>query len=446
MEPIRAHRFHLPITDESTLKSFVQYAWGVTIPDRQICEGHTTPWRAFCDAYFAKSSVSVWKASRGFGGKSYLMALLALTEAVTLKASVNVLGGSGEQSERVLEYNAQFWQHPGAPATLLEGDPKRETRLAWGNSIKALMASSRSVRGPHPVRLRIDEVDEVDLSILDAAMGQPMSDGDIRAQTVLSSTHQYADGTMTEILRRASQKGWPVYHWCYRENLEPWGWLSVDEVEQKRNDVTQAMWDAEYELQEPNPSSRAIDSAAVAAMFNRSLGVYEGRNREYIELEPPQPKATYVHGADWARKEDWTIICTARTDTSPKRLVAFERMGRLPWPVMVARFDDRIKRYGGFAAHDGTGIGDVVAGYMNSSARPIMMVGRARSDMISDYIAAVERGEYSAPFIRFMEAEHRLASVDDVYGSGHLPDSIAAMSVLHSMAKVSAPTITTVSL
>jgi len=74
---------------------------------------------------------------------------------------------------------------------------------------------------------------------------------------------------------------------------------------------------------------------------------------------------------------------------------------------------------------------------MSSPALPIMMVGRARSDMISDYIAAVERGEYSTPFIRFMEAEHRLASVDDVYGSGHLPDSIAAMSVLHSIAKTS---------
>jgi hypothetical protein len=46
--------------------------------------------------------------------------------------------------------------------------------------------------------------------------------------------------------------------------------------------------------------------------------------------------------------------------------------------------------------------------------------------MLSEYIGAIERGEIVSPFIRFAESEHRLASVDDVYGSGHLPDSISA--------------------
>ena len=57
------------------------------------------------------------------------------------------------------------------------------------------------------------------------------------------------------------------------------------------------------------------------------------------------------------------------------------------------------------------------------------MVGRARSDMLSNYIAAIERRELVAPMIKFMYGEHKYASVDDVYGSGagaHLPDTIAA--------------------
>ena len=62
------------------------------------------------------------------------------------------------------------------------------------------------------------------------------------------------------------------------------------------------------------------------------------------------------------------------------------------------------------------------------------MVGRARADMLSNYIASVERGEIESPFIRFMESEHRLASVDDVYGSGHLPDSISAMALAYNAA------------
>ena len=60
------------------------------------------------------------------------------------------------------------------------------------------------------------------------------------------------------------------------------------------------------------------------------------------------------------------------------------------------------------------------------------MVGRARSDLLSNYISAIERGELESPMIEFMYNEHKYASVDDVYGSGHLPDSIAAGALMWS--------------
>jgi hypothetical protein len=412
-----AHDFHLPIQSEEDLKNFIRLAWGVNVPDVQVCENHTTPWRAFADAYFARDSMAVWKASRGFGGKSYLLALLGLTEAVTLKADVNILGGSGEQSANVLKYVKEFWRHKSAPAALLEGEVKRETRIAWGNSIQALTASQTSVRGPHRPRLRLDEVDEMDLRIFDAALGQTMAqtkDGQIiiPAQTVASSTHQNADGTMTEVLRRAAEAGWATHEWCYREAMaDGAGWLLASEVERKRREVPAAMWDTEYDLQEPSPESRAIQPVAVAAMFKPELGFYKGRNQEYIEIEAPEEKARYATGADWARKRDWTVIATLRVDVAPVRVVAFERCGRLPWPVMVAKFDERLRRYPGAGSHDGTGLGDVVDGYLTTQARSFVMVGRARSDLLSNYISAVERGDVVSPDIEFMRNEHKYASV-----------------------------------
>jgi len=431
-KPIARHDFYLPIRNGPDLKKFVELAWGVRIPYKKVCPDHVSPWQAFADAYFARAPVTVWKASRGFGGKSFLLALLGLTEAVTLKANVNVLGGSGEQSQRVHEHMQAFWYNESAPRELLASDPsKRETRLTWGNKIRALMASSKSVRGPHVERLRLDEIDEMDVKIFDAAMGQPMLSGSgVAKQTVASSTHHYADGTMTEILRRAAEKQWGVYTWCFKEtSAQPGGWLLPSEIASKRGEVTAVMWDTEYELQEPSPESRAIQPEAVKAMFRRDLGEHAGAQRERLEFEPPLPGASYTTGADWARKKDWTVIITFRLDTDPARLVAFERMGRLPWPQMIARFDERVARYGGDAYHDGTGLGDVVDGYIETDAEPVMMVGRRRQDMLSEYIAAIERGEIIAPFVRFMEAEHRLASTEDVYGGGttaHLPDSIAA--------------------
>ena len=214
------HDFTLPIRTEKTLREFIYYAFGVVIPDIQVCPEHSTPWRAFCDAYFARNSTSVWEASRGFGGKTFMLGLLALTEALTLKANVSVLGGSGEQSDRVLAHMTDFWKAPHAPRALLVGDVAREMRFAWGNEVQALMASTKSARGAHPQRLRLDEIDEMDLVILDAATGQPMTgNSGIPTQTVMSSTHHYPDGTMTEILKRAAEKGWSIHRWCYRESM-----------------------------------------------------------------------------------------------------------------------------------------------------------------------------------------------------------------------------------
>lgn len=119
-----------------------------------------------------------------------------------------------------------------------------------------------------------------------------MSKGGVPAQTVLSSTHHVPDGTMSYALRLAAEKpGWAVREWCYRETLEPHGWLSTAEMEAKRTDVTGLVWRVEYDLQEPSSEDRAIMPEAITAMFQTSLGVYEGREGEYIEVEPPQPGA-----------------------------------------------------------------------------------------------------------------------------------------------------------
>ena len=434
----------LPVTAPTTdaeLKEAVSIVVGIDIPNKAVCENHCSPFQAFADAYFGRYSTTVWKASRGFGGKSIMLATLSYLETVFLGAAVNLLGGSGEQSQRVHSYITgedtnlpdTFWGHPNAPVSLLKTDPtKMETSLKNGGRLKVLMASQKSVRGPHPQRLRIDEVDEVDIDIFDAALGQPMEARGIMEQTVLSSTHQHAAGTMTEVLKRAADKGWPVYEWCWRESATLW--LTLAQVERKRSQVSNQMWNVEYEMQTPNPGARAIDEDALTLMFDRSLGDVEGEiGKEYI-FEPPIEGATYAHGADWARKNDYTVIITYRTDEDKIRIVSFERTHKQPWPVMVNKLDKRIALYGGAAAHDATGLGDVIAGYLLSDVEDVEMVGRRRSKMLNDYITAIESQEIISPYIEFMHKEHLYASVDDIYKGGsdnHLPDTISAAALGH---------------
>jgi hypothetical protein len=386
-----------------------------------------------CDAFFAVAPVVVWKASRAMGGKTMEMAALALAEAVTLHASVSLLGGSGEQSARVHEYLVDFWSRPAAPVSALATDATgRRTTLIWGNKVTALMASMAAVSGPHPQRLRIDEVDLVDLKLLDQALGQPMSKGGVEAQVVLSSAHYMADGTLTEVLKRAAEKGWPVHEWCYRECLEPHGWLARSEVARTQNIVTKAMWDVQYDLQEPEPEGRAIDPAKVERMFVGPLIPATGEEFHYREFEPPVEGATYATGADWARVRDFVEIVTLRDDVLPLRLVAYQRFRKKPTPYILAQFEHQTGRYPGSSAHDATGGGGYIDDFLAEPTEPFVMVGLRRRSLFTDYIVSIEHEEIVSPRIEVLYRQHKFCRNLDLWSpAGHPPDGVVAGALSH---------------
>lgn len=438
-----------PQTDEE-LWWWVWATWGVRIPRHSVCPGHVSPFKAFADAYFARYPVCVWKASRGFGGKTQLLSILGMSELVSLGAFVTILGGSGAQSLRVHETMTEAWYHPGAPKNMLAKEPtKFDTFLVNGGKARTLMASTASVRGPHPQRMRLDEIDEMELNVLESAQGQPMRKKNqagvvLDTNTVMSSTHQYPEGTMTTILNRAQENGWPVYEWCYKETSNPIdGWLSPDEIERKKSEISAAMWSAEYDLQEPSFAGRAIEESAVERMFNPEFGVVPGDEGKYVQIAPPRDDRDYVTGVDWAKSRDYTVIWTWDATEEPWVTVAFERINRRPWPVMVGRLNERLRRYGGKVAHDATGLGSVVDDLIEipRNVRPrdvhaVVLAGRNRSDMINNYVSAVEKGLLSAPRIIWAYDEHRFATPDDLYNgssTSHLPDSIAAGALAWSL-------------
>ena len=245
--PRRPYSISRPRND-AELRNCLRRDFGIAFPDVQVCPNHSTPWRAFCDAFFCRKSIVVWKASRGFGGKSFMLSVLGTVEAHYLGAYVTILGGSGEQSARVHRYIREHRRKLDLPE---DEATKRESSFGERGLVQALMASSRSVRGPHPQRLRLDEVDEMHPDLFEAALGQPMATRDIGKQTVISSTHHYSNRTMTLALARAQERGWPIHEWCYRETMEPHGWLLETEIASKRGEVSTRNWETEYDMQKP---------------------------------------------------------------------------------------------------------------------------------------------------------------------------------------------------
>ncbi len=662
-----------PKTDEE-LYHYVRAVWGWTIPNTPVCPNHTTPFRAFADAYFARHPIVIWKASRGFGGKTNTLGLLGQSEASFLSAQVSILGGSGAQSTRVYEAGVEAWQSPHAPKQLLQATNRYITRFNNDAWIETLMASQRSVRGTHPQRLRMDEIDEMDLEILEASLGTVM-DGrrgkqrGIVSQIVMSSTHQYPDKTMSAMLGRARENNWPVYEWCisrgaiittsrggvkiedvhpgdrvwtrsgwrevqhltlmgvkptvevclasgrvlactadhriavpggwaqagsltagsvvltqadptvttpigtlvgvggvvgvplgagrlggppvvtpvdggvdhpqmvgvdavahpagvvdllardvmakqahdgtvhhalaprlavddavaigtpdgtgpqpapslafgsaieqvvdvshgaivpvydigvhgehefvangvivhncYRECMNPVdGWLTQKEVDTKRTVVPKAMWDAEYDLQEPSFEGRAIDGSAVDYAFSEALGKTD---KDYWrDKDHNANNLMHVTGIDWAKERDLTVLATFDTqDEDVWRCVQWECFNRIPWPAQVAKAEAQYRRYGGTLAHDATGIGNVLADLFDADLRrrnkgrfyDITLNGAVRATIFTDYITAIEDGRIAYPMIERAYNEHRYATMDDLFGRGHPPDSVVAGAI-----------------
>ena len=243
---------------------------GVRIPHPAHCENHQSPLDALWDAYIDEYHFGIWHAMRG-SGKTLLLAVLAFIESVFKpNCGTTVLGGSLEQSQRCVGYLNSFWQRPEAPRRLLLGEVNaRGYKLKNGSWVTALAASQKSVRGPHPQRLRLDEVDEMAPEIFDAALGQPMSKLGIPDQIVASSTLHHPFGMMAELIDKKEERDARLYRWCIEEVRQPRGFWRTEEIERKRKQVTAAMWDAEYELKRPTIGETVYDFEAVERAYER---------------------------------------------------------------------------------------------------------------------------------------------------------------------------------
>ena len=321
-ESPREHRSgQSPETDDE-LYELVKALWGITIPRHKVCADHDAPFDAFADAYFNRMPQILIHGSRGLCGKSRLMCILGLTKAAVLGSDVNIVGGSLNQSINIHNTIRDAWEHDHAPKYLIKEETATRIKLTNKAIIMPLTASQKTVRGPHPPSLLLDEIDEMDLAIFDASLGQPMPQenwkGDIiRPKTVMTSTWQYPDKTFADGTQRFKEEDNRSTAGATRtpRTRSTAGWTRRPSREAR--DIPAEMWRVEYDLGEPSIGNRAIDSEAVEPMFSlpedRSSR-RSPRTTRSTEFEEPKQDREYVIGADWAQAQDWTVITRGRRD------------------------------------------------------------------------------------------------------------------------------------
>ena len=450
-------RVHLarPPANKDELWETVRVLWGIKIPRVQVCPDHVAPFDAFAEGYFGNEfNYTLWYGSRGTG-KSLMLALLALTKAAILEINVALLGGSMAQSQNVQEHIENLLLYPAAPTWAVAQSIQTQLTFTGGNWIRPLPASQKTVRGPHPQMTALDEIDEMEYKVYVAAMGQAMAKPNARGITipemvVASSTWQNPVGTFQTVRDDALRKGLPVRTWCWREVCltpeNPTGWMDPAFIERKRQSVPAELFRVEYELGEPAGGSRAFDLGKLNKAFVHMDTVDERHSASDDEwiFEEPETTGWYAVGADWAKEEDKTVIVVAKIDEKPWRIVYLRAVNRKPWPDMAEMFNHVLNKYQAVAAHDGTGIGNVINDYIDERAHKILMVGRQRTEMLVDYINAVEKGVYRLPANTPAFDAHKGTTVEEVYAPGkwnsHLSDFVAAFAIMHNAATKQAPT------
>ena len=219
------------------------------------CDNHQSPLDAIWGAYSEQDNFSIWHAMRG-SGKTFDIAILAWLESVFKPmCGTTILGGSLEQSQKAVAYLDYLWALPAVPKHILIGTVVgRGLKLKNGSWIHALAASAKSVRGPHPQKLRLDEVDEMEPLIYNAALGQPKSNWGIKDNIVVSSTLHNPFGLMSDVIDMRDEIGANLYQWCIEEVRAPRGFWTDEEIDRKRRQNTKETWESEYLLMRPSSS------------------------------------------------------------------------------------------------------------------------------------------------------------------------------------------------
>lgn len=430
-----------PKTDEE-LWYLTQALWGHKIPRTSVCHDHDAPFDAFATAYFNREPQILIRGSRGLAGKSRLISLLGLTYAAVRGADVNILGGSLNQSNNIHQTIRDALEYKNAPTYLIKDQSQSMIRLHNGARLQPLTASQKTVRGPHPPFLLLDEIDEMDPEILESAKGQPMPQKNylgemVPAQTVMASTLQYADKAMMQEMKRFEEEGLPIYNWCHRESSNPVdGWLDPAFIDQKKREVSAERWRVEYELGEPSIGNRAFDSEAVERTFEHAVKpddlVKKAKDFEQYKFSEYRQDRDYVIAADWAKAQDFTVITVWDVTHMPMNLVYYMRIRRRPYPVMVEYYKQLMKKYQAEGIHDATGLGGVVADLLDDRVRNFLMTGAQRDNMLSEFVAAVENDKVRAPRIDSFYKAVLYCSTEDLYSRGkefHLPDEVCSAAL-----------------
>lgn len=203
------------------LKDYIEVFLGVTIPDKVMTDGHSSPmdyiWHSFGADYRKprpkNADCIVW-ANRG-GGKTEVAGIITLLDCMFKpKLQTRILSGSEHQAGRLYKYFDEFLQK-GFLRFIAEQKktPTDNAVFKNGARVEVIKQSQKSVRGEHVHKLRCDEVELFNQQVFEAAQYTTMStDGYIATLECISTMHKRY-GLMKKLVKESGALKRPVFLW-----------------------------------------------------------------------------------------------------------------------------------------------------------------------------------------------------------------------------------------
>jgi hypothetical protein len=220
-------------TNDQELWEWLRDVLGLRYARTVTTEGHRPLFEFVADVFFGRENKVLIRSCRGSGKTISYAALCLLNTVFKEDFDIVYIGGSEQQSKQGYAYYAGDPEKEGFVGfirrdsfkDMLAGEPMvSKTALKNGSRVEIRTGGSdKSVSGPHPVTLLVDELDHIQMSTLNTALQMPISRGPYPSQTVMASSQYASFGTLQTLLDEAPSRGIKVYECDLFDIMQPCG-------------------------------------------------------------------------------------------------------------------------------------------------------------------------------------------------------------------------------
>lgn len=372
--------------------------------------------RAFLDSYAAPRRIVVKARQIGF---SQVFALEALYAAIhEVESTILLVSRSEDLAVNLLRYCYQAYNNLTlAPALTKQNEG--EMGFVNGSRIKSIPANRSTGRGFAATRVYLDEfayaqyAGDIYQSISPAvSQGGSLTIG----STPNGMGNLFHDLYLTGegfVRQRVTWADCPAYY--------------TDAERAAGCPPQQCAW---YLRERPNHTARAWAAEYECDFAGSGVGLFDYADIQRAEQGAAgdaiaRPGRQYLTTVDVGRRRDATVINTFDVSAEPYQRVAFDRLERVPYPLIQSAIETRARAYPGALWVESNGVGDPVIENLAVPAQPFVTTAKSKVQAIQSLQLLFERGRIKAQW----DARERAALISAAWDDDHTADEVMSLAI-----------------